>query len=107
MHTYMICLSSRRFLTGGFCLGFLSGRFCPGWVLNVPSSVRMHPLGLQQKAKNHFTFNCTIHMYEIFLSVKSLALGPSSSPRHNHKLSHILGPPLPLERAVLYGRSSS
>src|SRR6218665_3996737 len=39
IHTYVltgVCLSSRRFLTGGFCSGFLSGRFCPGWFLYGP-----------------------------------------------------------------------
>src|SRR6218665_2111973 len=52
MHAY-ICLSSRRFLTGG-----LSGFFI--WkVLNRggffrPHSVRIHPL--QQNAKHHFQF---------------------------------------------------
>src|SRR6218665_71105 len=37
------------FLPGDFVRGFLSGRFCTGWFLSVPTSVRMHPL--QQKAK--------------------------------------------------------
>src|SRR6218665_3875445 len=37
MHTCIeLCLSSRRFLTGGFVRGFLSGRFCLGWFLFVP-----------------------------------------------------------------------
>src|SRR6218665_2625318 len=42
-----------------FCLnysqGFLSGRFCPGWFLSVPPSVRIHLL--QQKVKHHFEFH--------------------------------------------------
>jgi len=29
-------------------------RFCSGWFLSVPLSVRIHPL--QQKAKHHFQF---------------------------------------------------
>ena len=32
----------------------LSFRFCPGWVLSVPPSVRIHLL--QQKIKHHFKF---------------------------------------------------
>src|SRR6218665_2933531 len=39
---------SRRFLSGGFCP--LSGRFCPGWFLSVPPSVRIRLL--QQKVKH-------------------------------------------------------
>jgi len=30
-----VCLSSRRFLTGGFCPGLLSGRFCLRWFLSA------------------------------------------------------------------------
>src|SRR6218665_1898550 len=41
---YLKC--SRRFLSGGFC---------PGWVLSVPPSVTIHLL--QQKAKHHFKFH--------------------------------------------------
>src|SRR6218665_3717335 len=41
---YLIC--SRRFLSGGFC---------PGWVLSVPPSVTIHLL--QQKIKHHFKFH--------------------------------------------------
>ena len=47
----------------GFCPGFLSGRFCLGWFLFVPPSVRIHML--QHKAKHHFNFR--FYMYEIFL----------------------------------------
>src|SRR6218665_4049057 len=42
---------SQRLLSGGL----LSGRFCPGWFLSVPPSVRIHLL--QQKVKNHFKFH--------------------------------------------------
>ena len=84
----------RRGFCSGVCLGFLSGRFCSGWILSVPPSVRIHPL--QQKAKHHFQFR--FHMYEI--NLKRL-------------MSHTLGPPppvtssrtpCPLERDVLCGR---
>src|SRR6218665_3672587 len=43
--------SSRGFLSGGL----LSGRFCPGWFLSVPPSVRIQLL--QQKVKHHFKFH--------------------------------------------------
>src|SRR6218665_2664614 len=46
---YLNC--SRRFLSGGFC---------PGWVLSVPTSVTIHLL--QQKAKHHFKFHVS-YMY--------------------------------------------
>src|SRR6218665_1564448 len=36
------------FVHGGLSEGLLSGRFCPGWSLPVPSYVRIHLL--QQKA---------------------------------------------------------
>src|SRR6218665_2557461 len=35
--------------------GVWSGRFCPGWLLSVPPSVRIHLL--QQKVKHHFKFH--------------------------------------------------
>src|SRR6218665_1320467 len=35
--------------------GLLSGRFCLGWFLSVPPSVRIHLL--QQKVKHHFKFH--------------------------------------------------
>src|SRR6218665_403887 len=34
---------------------FLSGGFCPGWFLSVPSCVTIHLL--QQKVKHHFKFH--------------------------------------------------
>src|SRR6218665_257449 len=46
---------SRGFFSGGLSEGFLSGRFCPGWLLSVPPSVRIHLL--QQKVKHHFKFH--------------------------------------------------
>src|SRR6218665_1791992 len=57
------CVSSRGILFG-VCLGFLSGRFRPGWFLSVLPSVRMHPL---QQQKLNITFNFRFHMYEFFL----------------------------------------
>src|SRR6218665_2159104 len=45
---------SRRFCIGVLSEGLLSGRFCPGWFLSVPPSVRIHLL--QQKVKHHFKF---------------------------------------------------
>src|SRR6218665_801880 len=78
----------------GLSEGLLSGRFCPGWFLSVPPSVRIHLL--QQKATLNFRF----HMYvKKFISVTSHALDPLSC----YKMSHLLGP-LPLEGDVLYGR---
>src|SRR6218665_820259 len=45
---------------GGFCLevlsgGLLSGRFCSGWFLSIPLSVRIQ--FLKQKGKHHFKFH--------------------------------------------------
>src|SRR6218665_3697649 len=41
------CTNSLSIVRGGFCPGglsggLLSGRFCPGWFLSVPPSVRIH-----------------------------------------------------------------
>src|SRR6218665_18025 len=41
----------RGFLSGGL----LSGRFCLGWFLSIPPSVRIHLL--HQKVKHHFKFH--------------------------------------------------
>src|SRR6218665_1948554 len=54
------CTNSLSIIRGGLCpgllsRGLLSGRFCPGWFLSIPSSVRIHLL--QQKVKNHFKFH--------------------------------------------------
>src|SRR6218665_1095820 len=46
---------SRGFLSGVLSEGLLSGRFCPGWVLSVSPSIRIHLL--QQKVKHHFKFH--------------------------------------------------
>ena len=51
-----------RVLSGFFCL--LSGRFCPGWFLSAPPSVRIHLL--QQKVKHHFQFHY-VHVWYNFL----------------------------------------
>src|SRR6218665_2245253 len=62
MNTY-ICLSSRRFLTGGFvrgfCLeGFVRGGFCPSLLLSEY---------IHYNRKLNITFNLRFHMYEFFL----------------------------------------
>ena|SRR6218665_1989421 len=81
MRTY-ICLSSRRFLTGVFCLEGFSG------VVFVRSpSVRIHPL--QQKAKTSLSILGFICM-EIFSKCDVTCYWIPSSC---HKLSHLLGPP--------------
>src|SRR6218665_594543 len=61
------------FCLGGFALGFLSGRFCLGWLLSVPLlSEYSH-----YNRKLNITFNFRFHMYEFLLkSVTSHALGP-------------------------------
>src|SRR6218665_538989 len=51
------CTNSLSIVRECFCPGLLSGgllsgRFCPGWFLSVPRSVRIHLL--QQNVKNHF-----------------------------------------------------
>src|SRR6218665_310346 len=52
----IVCqLFLRVFARGLLSGGLLSGRFCPGWFLSVPTSVRTHLL--QQKVKNHFKFH--------------------------------------------------
>ena len=91
MHTY-ICLSSRRFLNGGFypeifCLeGFVRGGFCPS-------------LFYQNTFQLNITFNFRFHMYEIFLQVWRHML--LDSPPPCHKLSHLLEPPpLPAWRTL-------
>src|SRR6218665_1504897 len=55
------CTNSLSIVRGGFIRGallgglILSGRFCPGWFLSVPPSVRIHLL--QHKVKHHFKFH--------------------------------------------------
>src|SRR6218665_311441 len=43
------------FVRGVLSGGLLSERFCPGWSLSVPPSVRIHLL--HQKVKHHFKFH--------------------------------------------------
>ena len=75
---------SRGFLSWGL----LSGRFCPGWVLSIPPSVRIHPL--QQKASlSILGFNCMKKCMK-----KSV-------------MSHALGPPFPLSQTVTHSRTPS
>src|SRR6218665_3015203 len=49
------CTNFLSIIRGGFCPGVLSERFCPGWFLSVPPSVKIHLL--QQKVKHHFRFH--------------------------------------------------
>src|SRR6218665_59789 len=56
------CTNSLSIVRIGFCPGALSGgllseRFCPGWFLSVPPSVRIGLHLLQQKVKYHFRFH--------------------------------------------------
>src|SRR6218665_4181967 len=48
-------LFAGAFVRGHLSRGLLSGMFCPGWVLSITPSVRIHLL--QQKVKNHFKFH--------------------------------------------------
>src|SRR6218665_4091684 len=97
MNTY-ICLSSRRFLTGGFvrgfCLeGFVRGGFCPSLLLSEY---------IHYNRKLNITFNFRFHMYDFFLkSLTSHALGPPFPLSQTVTSSWT---PSPLECDVLYGR---
>ena len=76
---------------------FLSERFCPGWRLSVPSSVRIHPL--QQKAKTSLSILGFVCM-KFFLKCDvtctwTLPLLQTVTPSRTPSL---------LERDVLYGR---
>src|SRR6218665_390186 len=56
------CTNSLSIVCGSFCPGVLSGglfsgRFCPGWFLSVPPSVRKYQL--QQKIEHHFKFHAS------------------------------------------------
>ena len=77
--------------------GVLSGRFSPGWFLSIPPFVR-----ISYNRNLNITLNFMFHMYnkKNVVSVASHAIDPPPC----HKLSHLLGPPPPLERDVLYGR---
>src|SRR6218665_3464887 len=97
MHTYMslqgICVSPWGFCSGVclgvFCLkGFVRGGFCPSPLLSEY---------IRYNRKLNITFNFRFHMYEFFLKCDVTCSWPPP-------LSHLLGPPPPLERDVLYGR---
>src|SRR6218665_369814 len=79
----------------GVCLGFLSGRFRPGWFLSVPLLSEY----IHYNRKLNITFNFRFHMYEIFFKVSHhMILDPLP-------LSQTVTPSwTPLERDVLYGR---
>jgi len=105
MPTY-ICLSLRRFLTGGFCLeGFVRDGFCPSPLnrnCNRNLQTSKAPLMLEYihcNRKLNITFNFRFHVYEFFLKcdVKcswALPLSQTVTP----------GLPDPLECDVLYGQ---
>src|SRR6218665_3776832 len=81
----------------GFLRGLLSGRFCPGWFLCVPPSVRIH----LYYRKLSITLNFRFHMYDKkIISVTSQALDhlPLSQTDTPSRI------PSPLKRDVLYER---
>src|SRR6218665_3046025 len=80
----------------GFCQGYFVWRFCSGWFLSVPLLSEY----ICFSRKLNITLNFMFHMYDkkIYKCDVTCSLPPC------HKLSHILGPPTPLERDVLYGR---
>jgi len=88
MHT-CICLSSRRFLTGGFCLGFFVWKVLSGVVF---VSLPLLSEYIHYNRMLNITFNFRFHMYENCFKVwRHMLLDLVSLC---HKLSHFLGPPL-------------
>ena len=83
-----VCLSSQGFCPVGFVRGFLSGRFCPGWFLCVPLLSEF----IHYNRKLNITFNFRFHMFEFFLKCDATC---SWTTPLCHKLSHLLGRPLP------------
>ena len=84
-----VCLSSR-----GFCLeSFVRGGFFPSHLLSEY---------IRYNRKLNITFNFRFHKYETNFEKCDV---PYSWTSPCHKLSYLLGPPPPLERDVLYGRS--
>src|SRR6218665_1109407 len=84
MHTY-ICLSSRRFLTGGVVRVFLSGRLCPGWFLSVPFLSEC----IHYNRKLNITFNFKLNMYEnnlIRIVTKSSYNSHTAQMFHTHSI---------------------
>src|SRR6218665_2957429 len=81
---------SQWFLFGGVLSGgLLSGRFCPGWFLSVPQSVRIHLL--RQKVRHHFKFHVSYVRYQN-LCVTSHALYPPPPVTNCHTFSDPLPP---------------
>src|SRR6218665_3963353 len=100
MHTYIclyrgVCLSLRGFCPGVLFGSFLSGRFCPGC---VPLRPLLSEYILYYRKLNT-TFNFRLHIYEIFSSETSHALGPLHPVTNCHTFSDPLSP---LERDVLF-----
>src|SRR6218665_544209 len=93
---YLNC--SRGFCPGVLSGGLLPGRFCPGWFLSVPVLSEY----ICYNSKLNITLNFMFRMYDKKIS-KCDVTCPLPPPLC-HKLSHLLGPPPPIERDVLYGR---
>src|SRR6218665_2981465 len=103
MHIYIImslqgvCLSSRKYLTGGVCPGFCVWKVLSGVVLSVPLLSEY----IHYNRELNITFYFRFHMSEIFLKCDvtcSWTLPP---------LSQIVTPsqtPKPLEPDILHGR---
>src|SRR6218665_362539 len=104
MHTYIclyreVCLSSRRFLTGGFCPGLFVWKVLSGVVfVHLPFCQNTY----NYNRKPNITFNFRFHMYKNLFKCDVTC----SWTLPCHRLSHLLGSP-PLERDVLYGRPRS
>jgi len=95
MHTYIIMSYFAKVFYWGVCLGFLSGRFCPGWFL----SVQLLSEYIHYNGKLNITCNFRFHMYEILLKC-DVTCSWTPSPVTN---CHTFSDPS-LERDVLYGR---
>src|SRR6218665_1739725 len=89
----------RGFCPGDLSEGLLSGRFCPGWFLSIPPSVKVHVHPLQQKVKDHFEFHVSYNDKKIYKCDVTCSLPP---PSPCHKLSHLLGSPPPLAWRTLW-----
>src|SRR6218665_2458006 len=97
---YKFCLNCSR----GFCPGvlseghFMSGRFCPGWILSVPVLSEY----ICYIRKLNITLNFMFRMYDNFFYKCDVTCSFTPLP-----LSQTVTPsrtPSPLERDVLYGR---
>src|SRR6218665_3619603 len=85
-------------LFAGFCPvvlsgGLLSERFCPGWFLSVPVLSEY----ICNIRKLNPTLNFMFRMYEKKMYKFDVTRSLPPPPLPCHKLSHLLGPPPPLE----------